>query len=332
MNYLRLIRFPNLIIIIATQCIIMFGFFKPYTIELTLSILGFIFLVTATTFIAAGGYIINDIIDVTADKINKPKRRTVGVSIDPKRAKLLYYLFTFIGIGFGFTLAAVLSTPLYFLLFAGTAFGLYMYSRFLRKIVLVGNVLVSFTIAIAIAIVPIFELLPIDPGYDDDLKRLLLDIILDISIAAFLINLIREIVKDVEDIQGDYVARYRTLPIILGAQRTARIASVLSLITLTLISWYTFTFLYDHKITVGILFFGVIAPLGYVATQLWEANKKSEFTRLSFILKIIMLVGIIAIPLISYTLEKCCLNDYNIETLYLLLDPLVDNSFLKNLA
>jgi len=62
---------------------------------------------------------------------------------------------------------------------------------------------------------------------------------LNISIAAFLINLIREIVKDIEDIQGDHVARYRTLPIILGAQRTARIASVLCLITLTLISWYT---------------------------------------------------------------------------------------------
>ncbi|WP_299214951.1 UbiA family prenyltransferase, partial [uncultured Dokdonia sp.] len=154
------------------------------------------------------------------------------------------------------------------------------------------------------AIVAIFELLPIDPGYNDELKILLLHIILDISIAAFLINLIREIVKDVEDIQGDYVARYRTLPIILGAQRTARIASVLSLVTMTLISWYTFTFLYDHKFTVGILFFGVVAPLGYVATQLWEADKKSQFSKLSLILKIIMFIGIVSIPFISYTIAN----------------------------
>jgi 4-hydroxybenzoate polyprenyltransferase len=131
-----------------------------------------------------------------------------------------------------------------------------------------------------------------------------LDVIFDIAIAAFLINLIREIVKDIEDIQGDHVARYRTLPIVLGAQRTARIASILSLITMTLISWYTFTFLYDHKITVGILFFGVIAPLGYVATQLWEADKKSQFSRLSLILKIIMFIGIISIPFISYAIEN----------------------------
>lgn len=286
------------------QCTVMYGFFKPFDIELTLSQLGFLFLVIATVLIAAGGYIINDIIDSTADKINKPKKRTVGVSINEKRAKFLYYLFTFVGIGFGFTLSSVLKIPAYFAIFSGTAFGLYMYSRFLRKMVLVGNILVSLMVALSIAIVVIFELVPIDPGYDEELKRFLLDIIIDISIAAFLINLIREIVKDVEDIQGDHVARYKTLPIILGAKRTARIASVLSLLTMTLISWYTFTFLYEHKLTVGILFFGVIAPLGYVATHLWEADKKSQFSRLSVVLKFIMFIGIISIPFISHAIEN----------------------------
>jgi len=290
--------------VIATQYIIMYGFLKPFNLEFTLNTVNFIFLVIATVFIAAGGYIINDIIDVTADKINKPKRRTIDVSINQKKAKFLYYLFTFVGVGFGFTLAAVLKTPLYFLIFAGTAFALYIYAIFLRKIALAGNVLVSLMIAVSIAIVGIFQLFPIVPGYDDELKTHLLNVILDICIATFLINLIREIVKDIEDIQGDHIARYRTLPITLGTQRTARIASILSLITLTLIAWYTFTFLYDDKITVGILLLGVIAPLGYVATQLWEANKKNHFTRLSFILKIIMLVGIITIPLISHTIEN----------------------------
>jgi len=89
------------------QCIIMFGFFKPFDIQLSLSSLGFTFLVIATVFIAAGGYIINDIIDITADKINKPKKRIVGVSIDQKRAKFLYYILTFVGVGFGFTISAV---------------------------------------------------------------------------------------------------------------------------------------------------------------------------------------------------------------------------------
>lgn len=301
-NYLRLIRLPNLLMLVVMQCIIRYGFFKPFDVGLKLSELGFIFLVLATILIAAGGYVINDIIDVTADKINKPKRRTIEVSIDPKRAKFIYYILTFVGIGFGFTLSAGLEKPIYFLIFAGTALALYLYSRFLRKMVLIGNVVVSFTIAISIVIVGVFELFPIDNDLDGEFKMFLLGIIKDISIAAFLINLIREITKDVEDIQGDHVARYRTLPVVLGAQRTARIASVIGLITLTLVSWYTFTYLYDDKITVAVLFFGVIAPLGYVSTQLWEADKRSQFSRLSLILKIAMLIGIIAIPLISHTI------------------------------
>jgi len=290
--------------VIVMQCTVTYGFFKPFDIDLPLSRLGFIFLLFATVFIAAGGYIINDIIDITADKINKPKKRTIGVSIDEKQAKFLYYIFTFVGVGFGFIICAVLGKPVYFLIFVGSAFALYAYSRFLRKIALIGNLLVSVTVAATIVIVGIFELFSIESDIDNEFKIFLFDVIMDISIAAFLINLIREIVKDVEDIQGDHVARYKTLPIVLGAKRTARIASVLSLLTMTLISWYTFTFLYEDKLTVGILFFGVIAPLGYVATQLWEADKKSQFSRLSIVLKIIMLTGIISIPFISHAIEN----------------------------
>ncbi len=290
--------------IIGMQCIIRYGFFIPFNVEFTLSVLGFSFLVLATVLIAAGGYIINDIIDVTADKINKPKRRVIGVSIDLKRGKLLYYIFTFGGLGLGFVLSAMIQKPFYFLIFAGTAMALYLYSRFFRKIAIVGNIIVSITIALSIIIVGVFELFPIVDDYNSDIQMLIFGILIDFSLAAFLLNFIREIIKDVEDIQGDHVARYKTLPVILGAQRTARIASVIGLFSLTLISWYTFTYLYDQKVTVAVMFFGIIAPLGYVCTQLWEADKKSQFTKLSLILKIAMLIGICAIPLISYTLEN----------------------------
>ena len=103
--------------IILMQCIVRYGFIAIFDIEYKLSKLGVIFLILATILIAAGGYIINDILDVTADKINKPQRRTIGVSIDPKRAKLLYYIFTFVGLGFGFILSAVIQIPSYFLIF-----------------------------------------------------------------------------------------------------------------------------------------------------------------------------------------------------------------------
>ena len=134
--FLKVIRPFNLLMIIVTQCIIKFAFFTHFNVETTLSTLGFIFLMLATVCIAAGGYIVNDIYDITADKINKPKTRTVGVSLARKKAQLYYYLFTLIGIGLGFVVSIIIEKPRYILYFIVIALGLYVYSRFLKTCLL----------------------------------------------------------------------------------------------------------------------------------------------------------------------------------------------------
>ncbi len=303
MKYLKLIRISNLIMIIVAQCIIRYGFFIHFKAQITLSTLGFVFLVLATVLIAAGGYIINDIYDVTSDKINKPNKRIVDVSIDAKKARLLFYLVTFTGIGLGFILSAMMAKPLYALYFFGAATGLYVYSRFLKTVPLVGNILISVIVALSILIVGVFELLPSINVYNKESQMVVFNILRDIAIFAFMINFLREIVKDIEDIQGDHVARYKTIPIILGVKRTAQITTVMGLIMVMIISLYTFTYLYNEKWAVAIVFFGIIAPLGYVCAQLWEASNRKQFKRLSLILKIVMFIGICAIPLISYSLD-----------------------------
>lgn len=300
---LRLIRPINLLMIIAMQCIIKYGFFAHFEVAITLSTLGFIFLTLATVCIAAGGYIINDIYDTTADKINKPASRVVGVHIDQKKARLFYYLFTFTGVGLGFVLSAMIMQPLHILYFVGIAVGLYAYSRFLKTIPVVGNLVVSLIVGASILIIGVFELLPPIDSLNKESQIIPFHILRDIAIFATIITFLREIVKDIEDLQGDHVARYKTIPIVLGAKRTAQITSVLTLVAIVVISMYTFTYLFNEKWAVGVLFFGVIAPLGYVSAQLWEATTKKQFSKLSLILKIIMFIGICAIPLISYTLE-----------------------------
>ena len=245
----------------------------------------------------------NDIYDITADKVNKPASRIVDVSIPRKKAQLYYYLFTFTGIGLGFILSAMIGKPLYILYFVVVALSSYIYSRFLKTVPLVGNILVSIIVGASILIVGVFELLPQLDAANSQNQMISFNILRDISIFAFMINFLREIVKDIEDIQGDHVARYKTIPIVLGAQRTAQITSIVGLVVLAIISLYTFNNLYTEKWAVATLFFGVIAPLGYVCAQLWEVTTKKQFTRLSLFLKIIMFIGICAIPLISYTLE-----------------------------
>ena len=289
--------------IIVAQCIIKYGFFMHFDAEITLSTLGFVFLVFATALIAAGGYIINDIFDVTSDKINRPSKRIIDVSIDSKKARLLYYLFTFTGLGLGFILSAMIMKPLYALFFFVSAIALYVYSRFLKTVPLVGNILISVIVGLSILIVGVFELLPIVNSINADTQMVVFNVLRDISIFAFMINFIREVVKDIEDIQGDHVARYKTIPIILGVKRTARIMAIIGLVCVAIISLYTFTYLYNEKWAVAIVFFGIIAPLGYVCAQLWEASSKKQFHKLSILLKIILFIGICAIPMISYSLD-----------------------------
>lgn len=271
-------------------------------LEITLSALGFTFLLLAILFIAAGGYIINDIFDITTDKVNKPKRRVVERSVPLKQAKLLYYLLTFTGLGFGFILTNLMEKPSYFGFFVLSAGLLYVYARALRKYAFIGNLVVAFLVALSTLLVAIFELIPAISDINSVEQMAAFSIFMSVSIVAFAITLVRELVKDIEDIQGDHVAGYKTLPIILGAQRSARIAVLILLLTITLIAWYTFTFLYDYKIAVAALFFGVIAPLGYCSSKLWEATQKSELSKASFLLKITMLLGICTIPLLMYAI------------------------------
>ncbi len=303
MKYLALIRIPNLVMIIVAQCIIRYGFFNHLNVEISLNTKSFVLLVLATALIAAGGYIINDIYDIVADKINKPNKCIVQASINIKKAKFLYYLCTFTGVGLGFFISTQIQKPLYTLYFCSIAMGLYVYSRFLKTIPLLGNILISVIVALSILIVGVFELLPSSNSYNINSQMIVFSTLKDIAIFAFMINFLREIVKDIEDIQGDYVARYRTIPIILGIKRTAQITAVMGLINVMIISMYTFTYLYNEKWTVAIVLFGIIAPLGYVCAQLWEATSKKQFKRLSLFLKIIMFNGICAIPLISYSLD-----------------------------
>lgn len=288
--------------IIVMQCVIRYAIAQIDDIDITLSNLGLLFLILATVLIAAGGYIINDSYDVVADKINKPKKRTVGVTIDEKQAKLIYFGLTFTGLGLGFILTSLMGHPIYFIYFLLSAGFLYLYARFIKKYALIGNLLVSILVGLSVILVPLFELIPAIDTSNNEEQLGAFTVFTSVAIFAFAITLIRELVKDIEDIQGDHVAGYKTLPILLGAQRTARVSVILTLIIITFISWYTFTFLYDYKIAVATVFFAIITPLGYCCSKLWEATKKSELSHISLILKVIMFVGICIIPLLIHAI------------------------------
>ncbi len=306
-HFLNLIRWKNLVMIALVQILIKYAlllpFFESYGVITTLSPLAFFLLVLATVCIAAGGYVINDIYDVEADKINKPNKVIVNTHITEKVALQLFIALNIIGVGIGFYLSNGIGKSGYFAIFFIASALLYIYSSYLKQILLVGNIIVSLIVALSILLVGIFELLPVITDSNRVVQIFFFRIILDYAIFAFMINFIRELVKDIEDIDGDHKVGMQTLPIVLGRERTSKIVFILSFVPLFSVIYYVITNLFKQQILVGYFLVFVIAPLIYVTIKLFSAEHKSHYKHMSSILKMVMLTGMFSMLLYNYVLK-----------------------------
>jgi 4-hydroxybenzoate polyprenyltransferase len=220
MLFLKLIRYQNLLLLIFMQVLFRYGFLNFQDLTLALSDLQFGILVLSTVFIAAAGYIINDIFDKETDYINE-KEVLVGTAISEANAYNLYIFFNVLGVGGGFYLSNVIEKPGFALLFILISGVLYLYASSLKQSLLIGNFVIAILTALSVIIIGLYDLFPIITSENRIHLGILFKILLDYALFAFLINFIREIVKDLEDINGDFNLGMNTLPIALGTTRTS---------------------------------------------------------------------------------------------------------------
>ncbi len=169
---------------------------------------------------------------------------------------------------------------------------------------LVGNIVVSLVVSLSILLVGIFELLPAITEANRAVQITFFKIILDYAIFAFMINLVRELVKDIEDIDGDHKGGMQTLPIVVGRERANKIVFALSLIPLISVIYYVVTNLFKQTEIVGYFLVFVIAPLIYICIKLFSAEQKSHYKHISLILKLVMLTGMLSLLLYKFILLK----------------------------
>lgn len=294
-HFLKLIRWQNLLMLALIQLLFKFVLFKNYQIFSSLTNYDFILLVISIVLIAAGGNIINDIFDIETDKINKPKRVLIGTIFSKKNSILLYILLTLAGITIGAHLSFKTENPLLTISFIGIVILLFLYSYYFKKTAIIGNLLVSLLIGFSIVLLGIFDVFP---NINNINNSLTLNIILVYALFAFGLNLIREIIKDIEDVDGDYSTGMKTLPIVIGRKRTQNCAFFLSILfTFILIFAIAFyRYLSDYLLVYGFLF--VVVPLLYFCQQLYHSESKKELKKLSKLLKIIMISGMLSIFII----------------------------------
>lgn len=230
-------------------------------------------IIFSTMVIAAAGYMINDYYDVKIDYINKPDEVIIGRGMKRRVAIFFHLVLNFLGIGVG-----LIVSPRVAVINFMAAFLLWLYSNSLKRQPFIGNFTVALLTGASIWLI----------GYYYQKAELL---VLTYAIFAFFLNLIREIIKDIEDRNGDRKHGCRTLPIVFGFRNTKRIIFLIALVFIISILVVTF------KINNILLFyyFGILSILFFIFMyKIYMADRKAHFSQLSILSKLLMMAGIIS--------------------------------------
>lgn len=291
--FFRLVRWPNLLFIVLTQLLFYFCVFVPLY-HPTVAPLRLAWLIAASVFIAGAGYIINDYFDLNIDQVNKPNKNVINRVI-PRRWAIFWHAFlSFLGL-----VATVYAVGFHksYLIIANAVVVLllWLYSTSLKKKLLIGNILISALTAWTILIL-FFAQVPFRAAFgsvQDAVTAKYFRIAFLYAGFAFVLSLVREAIKDVEDMEGDRRYGCRTLPIVTGVVATKVYTTVWIVVllgALIVLQLYVLQFRWWAAVIYSVFF--VIFPLIYLFFSHLKAVSTSDFSNLSRLAKWIMLAGI----------------------------------------
>jgi len=321
--FLKLIRWQNLLIVIITQFLIKYALINtlagnmllegmlpggPHSyIVLQLPFIDFLTLVFATVCITAGGYVINDYFDIKTDLVNKGEV-IVGTKIPRRRAMMWHNILSGLGVVAGFWVShriGYLWLGIVFLLVSGL---LYFYSVIYKKQFLIGNILVAILTSFVPLMVVVYELPAIYSYYGPELvslysMKIIFYWVAGFSVFAFLTTLAREIVKDMEDFEGDKAYGSRSLPVVTGIRLSKAIVSVIiaATIILMIIMWALYI---NDIISLLYILLATVIPLLFSILALIRGKSVEQFNTVSTIIKGVMLTGILYTVLFWLISEK----------------------------
>lgn len=299
--FFRLVRWQNLLIIAATQYLFRYFVLLPmmqvWGLSSVLSGLEFALFVVSVVCVAAAGYLINDYHDTATDIINKPERVMVGTYFKPLTVLGIYLLLNVVGIGLGFWSAwqaGRWTLGFFHLVVAGL---LWFYSTSYKHMPLVGNVVISALTALVVVVVYLWEVqlyqevIHVYGFYN--LARAAMVLAGVYAFFAFFISLAREVIKDVEDMQGDIHIYSRTFPIVFGTTNAKWVAGLSAFVVLACTAIIAYR-LYGagNLLLAGYVLLLVTLPVALFLFLLVRAHRREHFHRLSTLLKLIMVLGV----------------------------------------
>ncbi|HPI29700.1 MAG TPA: geranylgeranylglycerol-phosphate geranylgeranyltransferase [Bacteroidales bacterium] len=305
--YFKLIRPVNLLIIALTQYLMLFWIIKPLLAEnscgLQMSHLDFALFVLANLLLAAAGYAINDYFDIEADSINKPGKNVLENKIPRRHAYRMNIIMNSLAGIIGFYCAYKVGYIMLGFFFVVIALALYYYSLKYKRQFLTGNIVVALMTAYAVFSVWLFQFFAIfslakagDPYiyiHTIDARKEISYFILGFAVFAFLLTLLREFIKDIEDVRGDEAVGCNTLPIKKGMPAAQRWVLVLSVIIIILLAVCQ-ALLFTTQTALSLYLVVIQAMLVYLIIKVKRARDVSEFHFLSMFAKIIIVAGLLS--------------------------------------
>lgn len=309
--FFKLIRWPNLLMIMVAQSLLNYmvigHILKLVHVDLPLTHFQFILLMISTVFMAAWGYAFNDVEDEKVDAINKDEKRIIGKTFSKQTGLRIAYSFLVLSLIPALYLSINLEMIQLMLLHILIGTGLWYYSTRLKKTVLLGNITISAFTALSIFIVWLYHLvvLKMDSTLMVNSQKVvpfINQIVLYYAAFAFVISMIREIIKDVEDQNGDAQHKIKTFVVKFGLTKTKLLVYSLGILMLLMLGsaiylgyLFQWTQLYIYLgVAVGI-------PLLYFLKSLKNSQTTEDFSNLSILAKVIMLAGILSMQLFYIT-------------------------------
>jgi 4-hydroxybenzoate polyprenyltransferase len=308
--FFRLIRWQNLVFIALTQALFYYCILTPslpkvyYALPVKLTQPLFWLLAIASLLIAAGGYIINDYFDINIDQVNKPDGMIVEKIINRRWAIILHWVLTTAGVAISLYIS-MKTTFIIGLSNITCTFLLWWYSTTFKKKLLSGNIIIAALTAWTIFVIyfaanTVQKNTNISPELFTAMRHIYKLAAL-YSGFAFIISLIREVIKDIEDMEGDERYDCRTVPVVWGVPAAKLFAGVWTVVLIGLLLVIDlYVIQADYWLRGIYCFVLVILPLLFVLKKINDARLVSEFHKISSYIKLIMLSGILSMLFFSF--------------------------------
>lgn len=303
MNYLKLIKYQNLLLLVMMQLVFRYLFLTQSYIDLALTDFNYILLVLSTVCIAAGGAVMQHIMNQEEDEIKQPKHRLVGTTISEAAAYNWYIGLTIVGVGIGFYLANVIYKPTFASLFVLVATLLYVQATNLKQIPLLGNCITALLVAISIAVIALFDIFPATDISNKVRMSEVFGILIDYAVLGFGLTLIKELLRDLKNKETDDMLGNNTVVTRFGLNKAKSLLGVIIVVVLGAILYYCNTFLFELTIALSFILLTMVGPLLFMGIKLITSTTQKEFALLERTLQVVLFCSILSVAVIVYTLK-----------------------------